>query len=585
MLKLPIYGEETSCPECGYIASDSEEIDCANCVQNTGESLGLAPTPTQLVTNIVLKGFDETLPKSRTVVEITGPLFVKVPIYAKDQDQFGYVAYAVDQPISLLKNVFCYDSKTKQYDEELADKIDATAGQFDLFERVGRTPSQFTYVNAYPDNSLGTVRRYWIRPFEYERLSKAKIEEKKYIYANYSNGAYVCFVGNDLYLESREEELDKHWTISKIGLSTFIHSDPMGQPLIPGQEMKNQLTNLTMETIDQSIPDIYADPEVINFEAFSEQEKRPGSTYPAQPKVGQRLSDAFYEGPKAQLSKDVMAFEAQNQQDNEFVVASFPSIYGGPQEASSRTASEYNMSRQMALQRLSITWSYLSIWWSKLKEKCVRLYVENVVDDEKYATKDDQGNYVNVWIRKADLLGKVGEVEPEASETFPTTMAQKQTMLMQAIQMGNEVVNAAILNPENAKVIFDAMGFPELKLPDDNQRIKQVRENQFMIAMGTMVPIEPLIDDDTMHITTAKNFLVSYEGQDLKNTNPQAYQMIMAHIQMHQNNLAQIQAVQNQQQMQQQATKVTGKLPGPPAKPNNTPATPSGQPQGKETVQ
>lgn len=558
-VKLPIYGNsDPTCPDCGYTASASEEVDCPNCAAypTVDENNEQKETP-QLQIHTVLKGFDESLPKSRTMCEIFSPVFVKIPIYALTQETCGYINLNIDQPVHLLKNIFCYDKKTGKYDSELAQKIDASIGENEISERYARAPSQYNYIDPSGQRNLATLRRYWLKPYEFERLGDDKEEEKSYLYKNYPKGAYVCLVGPKTYIESRDECDDIHWTIGKAGISTYIHSDAMGKPLIPAQEMKNQLTNVTMETIDQGISDVFADPSVVNFDDFSSHEKRPGTTYPAKPKAGQRLGDSFYEGPKATLSKDVMSFTQLNQQDSQFLVAAFPSIYGGPQESSSRTASEYKMSNENALQRLSITWTYLNAWWAALKQKCCKLYVENVVEDERYTTKDAQGNYVNVWIRKADLLGKVGEVEPEGSETFPVSMAQKQTILMQLVQMGNEEINAAVFNPENAKIVFDTIGFSELKLPDDNQRIKQVRENQYMVARGTYIPVEPLIDDNTIHITVAKNYLVSNEGQDLKNTNTQAYNLIMQHIQDHMN-----QIMLNQQNAQVQQAPQPGVNPG-----------------------
>lgn len=600
MLKTPIYKPHIYCKDCGYEALSSEELDCPNCFENydsqsnsfgvdfTGNSYsdssdseldpnisdpGQIPNqipnqqPKKLTESVVLEGFKEDQPKARVQIEIFGPMFVKIPAYAKNQEQCGYLLNSTDQPKSLLKDVFCFDKKTKKFNSDLARKIDASNADYDMYERIGRAPSSFTYVNNYDNADLSTVRRGWFRPFEYQRLGDDRAELRDKLYELFPEGLYACFVGQETFIEAREECLDHYWTIGKCGLSTYIHSDPMGQPLIPAQEMKNTITNLTIETIEQGIPDTYADPEVLDFGDYGQHERRPGVTYPATPKPGTNLRDSFYEGPRATLSGDVAKFENQNQQDSQFLVAAFPSIYGGPQEAESRTASEYNMSRQMALQRLSITWTYLTDFWARMKEKCVRLYIENLVEDEKFVTKDESDNYVNVWIRKSELMGKVGTVEPEGSETFPVTMAQKQSTILQLLQMGNPDINAVILDPENVPLVFDAAGFPEIKLPADNQRVKQVNENQYMIKTGQVIAIEPLLDDDLIHINTAKNFLVSDDGQDLKNSNIPAYQAIMQHILMHQTN---IQTQQLQQQIASGASQRQNPVNG--QNPENSPA-------------
>lgn len=566
-VKIPVYGTEKVCDTCGYMALSSEEIDCPECLQNSDpansdespdqdqsqdqdqepeeteddEYNGSAANPTssqpqgpkKLTEHQVIKGFNETQAKSRVKIDIFGPIFVKIPTYAKTQEQCDYVINCMEQPRSLVKYTFA-SGGTKR-DVDLAQKIDATGTEFDIYERTARAPSAFTYT-TYDNQNLVTFKRIWLRPSCIERLGSDKEDIKKSLRSKFPKGIYACFVGRDVYIESRSECLDDKWTIGKAGLSTYIHSDPMGQPLVPAQEMKNVYTNLSIETVEQGIADVYADPDVLNFEDYSRHEKRPGNTYAVSPKPGIPLSASIMEGPKATLSAEVPELVNKVEQDAQFLVASFPSIYGGPQEEASKTATEYNMSRQMALQRLSITWTLLTIWWAKLKEKCVHLYVENIVEDERFVTKDSSNNYVNVWIRKADLLGKVGEVEPEGGETFPVTMAQKQSTLMQILALNNQIINNALFSSENYKVFTDSLGFPELKLPQDDQRIKQVRENQYMLDSNQLAQIEPILDDDDIHIQTAKDYLVSEEGQSLKDSNVTAYQLIIQHIQLHQQN-------------------------------------------------
>lgn len=526
-VKIPIYGK--ACSNCGYTSDDDTEENCPDCppvsVPETGETI-----QSPLLESVI--GFSES-PKSRVLIDLFGPLFVKVPYFTRSQKDFGYLHLVIDQPISLLKSIF----------PQIADKIDNSHTDADTYERVARSPSTFAY--AINDQTyLGTLKRCWIRPWEFELLSDAYEEEKKELYKRFPDGCYVAFIG-DVYAESRNEELDKYWTIGKAGLSTYIHADPLGQPLVPLQEIKNVMVNLTLETVEQGIPTTYADTEVLDFEDYSRHEIRPGMVYPIKPKPGQKISDSFYEGSRATLSKDVTNLEQQGNSDAQFVVGSFPSIYGGPSEASSRTAAEYNMSRQMALQRLSITWTFLTHWWARLKDKCVRLYVENVIADERYVVRE-KNNYVNVWIRQSELRGKVGEVEPEGAETFPTSIAQKQALLMQLMQLNNDFVNAAIFDPENRKIIADALAFPELHIPDEDQRIKQMREIQVMLGTGETpgqpVMIEPEVDSDEVHIKTAKDWAVSEYGLDAKVTNPEGYQFIIQHIQQHQQNMAMTQA-------------------------------------------
>ena len=67
---------------------------------------------------------------------------------------------------------------------------------------------------------------------------------------------------------------------------------------------------------------------------------------------------------------------------------------------------------------------------------------------------------------------------------------------------------------------------------------------------GTPVPINPLVDDDTIHIATCKNYLASESGIELKRSDPGVFQLIMQHLQEHLQHQQQTQE-QNQQHMAQ----------------------------------
>lgn len=525
--KIPRYGEVNVCPQCNQQGEEGQE-DCPNCTDQEGQAQALQPQTVQT-------GEDD-VPKSRVCIEIFGPLFVKVSHWAREQKDFGYLGLSIDQPRSYLMDLY-----------PDVENIDSMANQSDQYEKIGRAPSQYTFtVN---DNSeLLTHRRYWIRPWQFNILGKDQQDTIDALKKEFPDGAYCAFIG-DLYADSDNECIDEHWTIGKGALSQYIHSDPLGKTLIPLQESRNVTFNLALETMEQGIASVFADPDVLNFDEYSKRELRPGQYIPAKAPLGQRLSDSFFEGPKAQLSKDVPLIREGIDQDAQFVSGGFPSIYGGQIEGSSRTAAEYDMSRQMALQRLSICLNLINVFWAKMMQRCVKLYVKTLKSDERYVMRSGD-NYINCWIRLSELTGKVGEVEPEIADSFPVTIAQKQSLLLKLIGLNNEQVNAAIFDVENRRLLGDSLGFPDFKIPQENQRSKQVREIQQMISQGVPIPIEPEIDDDSVHIEVARDFLADVEGYELKMTQPAIYQVVLQHLQMHLQN--QQKNVQDQQLLQAQ---------------------------------
>lgn len=538
-IQVPQYKPGMQCPECGYVqdGEESNDVNCPQCSQGASkDDCGVPPQQPQQIPmqpSPILDGF-KTAPKMRVMIDIYGPLHVKVPYYARTQKDFTYLICELDQPKSFLKSLYCNvvgENGKTTFNEDLARKIDSD-GTTDMgsYERIGRSPSAYSY-NLDGDQYLATLKRTWLRPWVFDDMLDTQAQERDELKELFPDGCYIGMVGN-VYVESRNECMDEYWTIGQAGLSTYIHSDPIGQSLIPIQEIRNVTVNLTLETIEQAIPSGFADTDTLNFDVYNAHEARPGMIYPVKKKPGEALNNSFYTQDRATLSKEVPMFVDQLDKDGQFVVGSFPSIYGGPGEGNSRTAAEYNMSRQMALQRLSIIWSLLNFWWSKLMEKCVHLYVENMIEDERFVQKQ-KNNYVNVWIRRSELTGSVGEVEPEGDESFPISIAQKQTLLMSLFQLQSPEINEALFQTENRSLISEAFAMTEFKMPGEDQRIKQMREINDMMA--NLQPIQPEkdVDDNPIHIEATRSFLVSDVGLDLKQSNPQAYGIIFEHLELH----------------------------------------------------
>jgi len=512
-VNIPNYRTALTCPNCETEKPIDEEEEYQ------GEPCPTCGGPLQFIP--VLDGFDHS-PKSRVMIECFSPLFFKVSYQVASQKETPYLVLNQDRHKAFLKHIFPH----------CADAIDEDKGEQGLYERMARTPSSYSSYNTIDENrELMTHKRAWLRYWAFEKLGETKKEEKKKLQKLFPNGVRVEFVGTK-YACSRDEDVDKHWTIGQCGLSQFIHCDPMGQSLIPIQEITNVNLNLTQETIEHGIPSGFADPGVLDFEVYSRHEARPGIIYPARPRTGQRLADAFYEGSRATLSREVAGFAKQLEQLGQFVTGSFPSIYGGAAEGKSRTASEYNMSRQMALQRLTIAWSLITDWTARMLEKCVHLFVENMIEDERYVTKNDDGDYINVWIKRAELSGHVGEVESEGSESFPLSQPQKQALLMKLIEMNNEFLNQALYLPQNRKLLRDYLSNPDFTIPGDDQRAKQSREIRELVR-GEMVNVDQLVDEHPVHIQVLRAFMVGGPGLELQKSNPLAYARLAQHLQQH----------------------------------------------------
>ena len=470
-----------------------------------------------------------TKPKSRQCLEVYGGLYVKVPNYACRQEDIPCLTYKYETHYSNAYERFPHliDKSNKQI------KFGTTSADYS-YERWGRLPLQ--YAGEYPQNNV-TVNNTWLRASSFNVLQdKDKIDKLK---KEFPNGARVVLI-NDIFCEAENEALDDHWTLTINPLSDYIHFDPLGVLLISVQEITNDLISLTLQTIEHGIPQTFADPGVLNFNAYDQSEVRPGDIFPAKPQSGRALTDAFHEVKTATLSPEVMPFAQKVQEMGQLVSGALPSLFGGAQSGSSRTAAQYSMSRSQALQRLQTPWKMFTLWWKDIFGKVIPAYIKDAKEyDDKFVTKDQMGNYVNTFIRRAELEGKIGEVELEASEQLPLSWGQRKDVLMQLMQGNNPMIMQALSMPENARIVTEIIGFDDIVLPGANEREKQLEEIKALLQSAPLdeqtpsVPVDPMVDKHPIESEICYAWLVSDAGRLNKIENPEGYQNVVLHKQQH----------------------------------------------------
>jgi len=546
------------CPNCGF--EREKETDefmpaaCPECEFGKGFDEFNQPEPgmqeeqrTLTVTKIV--GVTKKA-KSRQCLECYGGLYVKIPVYAKRQEDCPYLIFNYETHYALARERF----------KNIRDKI-SPSGPYEPYEKWGRTSPQ--YQGEYPINNV-TVRSAWLRTSAFEILTEADCDELKSLFPY---GVKVVHVGDE-FAEAVGESLDDCWTLTSNPLSDFIHSDPPGLLLVGLQEITGDLVSLTKQTIEHGIPQTFADPSVLNFEGYRQLEATPGSIYPATPKSGKSMQDAFYEIKTATLSAEVLPFFQQIQTLAQLVSGALPSLFGGQMDGS-KTASEYSMSRAQALQRLQTTWKTFTIWWKQIFGKVIPAYIKDIVEDERLVEQDEQGNFVNTFIRMAELQGKIGSIELEANENLPMTWTQQRDIIMQLLQSNNPQILNTLAVPENLPMIREALGLTDFFMPGEDDRNKQFDEIKQLLnseplsvppdpmmaeqamAMGQepqetqepSVEVDPIFDNHAIQFEICRKWIISETGRLAKTENPNGYTNVLLHAQMHHQFLLQSQAM------------------------------------------
>ncbi len=521
------------------------ELVCPHCAAQLDPSLEKSPL---IVTRLV--GVTREF-KSRVCMEAYGGLNVKVPNYARTQEECPYLRYSFEVHYSKVIEMFPHLAK-----EYSSGAIQGLTGISDPYEAWARLSPQ--YHGEYPMNT-STVNLYWFRPYSYNVLHPEQADKLR---KEYPDG--VCFAKvNECFAGAENECLDDAWTIAKNPLSDYLHFDPLGLLLTSIQDIISEMISLILQTIEHGITQTFADPRALNFKKYRENEVRPGDVFPASAVGGKNLSEFFHEIKTANLSPEVIPFYNLIQELGQLTSGALPSLFGG-QMAGSKTASEYSMSRSQALQRLQTPWKMMLMWWKTMYGKAIPMYIKCVAEDERMVTKNDQGQFINTFIRKAELEGKIGSVEIEGDENIPLTWTQQQEVIMQLLQASNPVLMQALMAPENLPWLKKAIGLVDFKIPGESDRDKQFEEIQQLmesepIQSGefdpmTMEPValpsvevDPDIDNHQIQAEICRGWLISETGRLARLERPNGYMNVLLHLKQH------MMYVQMQMAMAQQA--------------------------------
>jgi len=493
------------------------------------------------------------LPKAKQILKVYGPLNVKIPVKASCKEEVIFLILEEEIHESLARTLY------PEYWMEIRGGDQTSDLGWDRWAR-----SQYENM-AEMTQYYVTMRKVWLRPSAYNIIGNQ--EQGDILREEYPKGLVAIFAG-DRFLYCEESELDNHWTLSFNPLYYRVYGDPLAKAAIPLQETANDLFQLEVETVRYSIPQTWADPQFVDFEAYSKSKAVPGAMYPlkAGASSGKSISDIFYETKPASLPKEVGELDQKVNQLFQFVTGILPPVFGGTQSGGSKTLGEVEQNRNQALQRLQTTWYIINMMYSECMAKSVKAYRDELLEDE-HVVEARGDSFINTWVRMTDITGNVGKVIPEYGDQFPVTWAQKKAALMELINLNNEMVNGFLMHPENIEAISDyIIGVDGLYMPGSDQRNKELTEiakivstpaptEEEMMMMGGLPP-QPLppnievIDEPNIHLQVLEAYICSDQGQELKDTNPIAYSSLMMRVQAFQGVIAQQMMAQQAQEAQ-----------------------------------
>jgi hypothetical protein len=601
-LEIPLGEDVYVCPECGkesiaqaFRPEDVSSTDAPATTDGTsltpkgvsyncaGCGAGLTETNLRKAERVTVPRVVGThrVPNGQEVISIAGGLELNTPVWANEMHEYPYLQWQAEVHRAKLKAAYPL----------AANKIESapSQGSEDVYARVSRLSVEQGLPSIHPGDALMnliTFDRTWLRPWAFYAIEDEAVRNE--LLAMFPDGCYVAFAG-DVYCESRNESMDDHWRVLHALPGDGQNRPSVGDSLVQVQERYNVLSNMQAETYEYGIPPIYADPQVLDFDALANQVAEPAAHFPARARPGQPLAAGFFQPAPAQVPPDMI----RHQQDligpvAQFLTGMFPAIFGGNME-DVKTASGYAMARDQAMGRLGMVWRRTKQFYADVLLLAVDSFRKNRPEDVEIPLLGPDGVLDARSIRAADLKGNIC-VYPEADETFPRLKSQQRGVLQQLFGINDPVIQRALTEPANLGYIKNVLGLTEMVIPGEDSRNKQLREIQQLLACTPIVvslpvgphsssaiqpagaqhaaplqpqtadepvgasgsehqapvmshqsptlalpsvPVDQLLDDHAVEFEECKRWANSEAGQSAHMTNPAGFANVRAHAEAH----------------------------------------------------
>jgi hypothetical protein len=406
------------------------------------------------------------------VISVVGGLELNTPVWANEMHEYPYLQWSME----------VHRAKLKASYPHAADKIQMGGPQSadEVYARASRVAISQGLPTTHPGDALFnliTFSRTWIRPWAFYAIEDKSVRDA--LLALYPDGCYVAFAG-DTYCESRNETMDDCWRVMHALPGDGQNRPSVGDSLVQIQERYNTLSNIQAETYEYGIPPIYADPQVLDFDALSNQTAEPAAHYPARARPGQPLAAGFFQPAAAQVPPDLVRHQQELMGPvSQFLTGLFPAVFGGEMD-SQKTASGYAMARDQAMGRLGLVWRRLKQFYSDVMLLSVDCFRKNRPEDAEIPILGPGGEFESHWIRLADLKGNI-QAYPESDETFPRLKSQQRGVIQQLMASSDPLIQQALADPANIGFVKSVLGLSDLVVPGEDSRNKQLREIEMLL--------------------------------------------------------------------------------------------------------
>ncbi len=462
-----------------------------------------------------------------------------------------------------------------------------TSGQ--LTRDIATSPSA-SIVSPRKNRLL--LSQCWLRPAMYELArgdvsipgengEEAKsMELREALKKLYPTGLKVTQVNGDTIVKLEEERMDDVWVISPPEPAENAFPDPLVKDYIPMQDQTNDLANIQRQTWERAIPQLAFDTKRIDMVYQTKYRQLPASLIPMAGTGGGKLDDAFARIPVAVPEPQMEVFAVEQREHGAEIIGITKALYGAA--APQQTAYGTNVNRNQAQLQLSVpadagreywcgtTYNGVMLTAKYSKGKIPSPHAPNLESDEIEDIEELlQGGWhfeaapqmPMSWSEQREQLNKNLETfagSPEVLNMFGYGLASNiDEMQDRMISIeGWKLPNEDALNKVHAEIRELLKGAPT------EQPSTQIPGKTIQIPS---IPVDDFTDDHAFVAQVIKDWAQTETAMDIRRTNPQGYENVIAFGKAHAGLAA---AAQQAQAMQ--AAGPAG--PGGPPKPGEPPA-------------
>ncbi len=412
------------------------------------------------------------------ICEITsayGVLESKVPIYADDIYEMGWVRISTEQDVDILRERYPW----------VADKIEAgqsSGGGSDSFDRMARINVRMAVQNSSATGEScmkdATETHTWFRPSQYHAIQDK--HTRAVFFENFPDGLRVTHAGSQLALV-RNECLDDHIEIRHPRVSDGQSRRSIGANYLPLQKILNQNIGLLVRYFVGCVPRRFAASGPIDVEAINQQTNDPARITPVMLEAGQRIQDITGIENVPTPTTGLMEFvQWLVNGAPEAMDGATPAMFGQGQTG---TVGEAALNRDQSLQVFSAPWSQICQGLARSATQAAKAAALNRKTRIRSRTPGRQRLVVELENLRGDALCYAESLE------IPQTLAEQEAQTAALIQASSsvELYRSIVNDVQNLPYFAQMPSLSGLHLPGLGAVEKQQGEFELLTSTG---PIE-----------------------------------------------------------------------------------------------